>query len=599
MIMNLVVIAFVLGVAWFWLTKGAFSSLLHLCCTIAAGAIAFAVWEPLAYTLVGVMPSTGFFGFLQGISWTLALVVPFVIALIALRAIVDSVVRANLTLAGPVDMGLAGACGLGSAVLTAGVVVIGLSYARLSTGFAGYQPLWYTEEKAEGAGSLVLDDALWLPADKLTAGLYGHVSRHAFATSEPLAKWYPNLHATGFANRMGPDDGASRNAVGRDAFSLVRRYTVGDGTEAERLLSDQFGETAQKYMDVRGERVASGRLEGFVLKFGAGSKDKGKSGPGPVILSNGNTRVIAENADGKTIDIFPVAVVSQASSGERVYGRWRFDADEVFIASVGAGDPLMAVEFLVPEGYEAIGLVHRGIRVELGEGAEPRSFRSAAERDAVTLDGGLLEGGADGEPSFVLDRSKAESLTVDADDRRDPSGVALTDDLGWTVNVQTIRGGGFSISEDGNNYVLEGQSKFFPEQFSKRPSEKTLRCDSFGTARDQVMIQIDVSVGMPGTLTGPVPAELSGSLPLQLVSTDGQTFRALGYVYEDNDEIEIRYTPSSPLEGMTELPSLSRSAPERQLRLLFVVSRGVDIEAFAIGETAVLVFDPAVESDSD
>ena len=593
MIMNLLVIALVLGLGWFWLTKGAFSSFLHLACTVAAGAIAFALWEPIAYALVGVMPSTGFLGFLQGMSWSLALLAPFVVSLIVLRVAVDSFVRANLTLAGPIDMGLAAACGLGSGVLTVGLLVIGVSFARLSTNFAGYQPLWYTQEKATGAGSLVLADTLWLPADKLTAGFYKHVSTHAFGVSQPLAKWYPELEAEGFASRIGPDDGASRNAVDADAFTLVRRYTVGEATDAETLLSDMFGDTAQKYMDINGDRVTKGHLEGYVVKFGADSKDKGKSGPGPVILSNGNTRLVAADDEGKTIDVFPVAVISQASSGERVFGRWRFDAEEVFIASVGAGDPQMALEFFVPEGYHGIGLVHRGIRVGLEDLPEPTAYATPHARDALVLNGDVLNGGE--APASTIDESRAEKLAVDITDRRDPSGLARTDDLGWTVNVQKMRAG-FDISDDGNNKVLSGQATFTPDAFSKRPNEKTLRCNTFGTARDQVMFQLDVSVGMPGTTTGPVPAELSGSLPLQLVSTDGQTFRALGYVYEDNEKIEIRYTPTKPIAGMGELPSLSRSAPERKLRLLFVVSRGVDIESFAIGDTAVLVFDPPASS---
>ncbi|MFI4897899.1 MAG: hypothetical protein ACIARR_08740, partial [Phycisphaerales bacterium JB059] len=76
--------------------------------------------------------------------------------------------------------------------------------------------------------------------------------------------------------------------------------------------------------------------------------------------------------------IFPIAAVSRADSRDgEAFGRWRFDAEEVYIASVGGASTVtMAFEFLVPTGYEPIGLTVKNARVVLGEdpAGDPRAF---------------------------------------------------------------------------------------------------------------------------------------------------------------------------------------------------------------------------------
>ena len=73
MILSLIVIGMVGGLTYLWLTRGFFNSFLHMICVLLGGAIAFAAWEPVSYTLLGVLPSTGTFGFLQGCAWAFGL----------------------------------------------------------------------------------------------------------------------------------------------------------------------------------------------------------------------------------------------------------------------------------------------------------------------------------------------------------------------------------------------------------------------------------------------------------------------------------------------------------------------------------------------
>ena len=58
MLINLVVVGAVLLVAYLWSTKGFFSSFLNMVSVLAAGGVAFALWEPVAMGLMNAMGTT-------------------------------------------------------------------------------------------------------------------------------------------------------------------------------------------------------------------------------------------------------------------------------------------------------------------------------------------------------------------------------------------------------------------------------------------------------------------------------------------------------------------------------------------------------------
>ncbi|MFG0274722.1 MAG: hypothetical protein ACF8QF_06665, partial [Phycisphaerales bacterium] len=87
MLMNIGVILFVLFIAYLWTQQGLFSAFLHFVCTLIAGAIALAVWEPLVY---GV-----FLGMRQDLAWSLGLIVPFLVSLVVLRLASDKLIPNN------------------------------------------------------------------------------------------------------------------------------------------------------------------------------------------------------------------------------------------------------------------------------------------------------------------------------------------------------------------------------------------------------------------------------------------------------------------------------------------------------------------------
>lgn len=95
MIFSAFAILVVLLSGYVWMLRGFFSALLHLVCTVAAGAIAFGFWEVLANLLL----DQG--GALENSAWGIGLALPFALSLIPIRIVFDKLIPANVKLIPP------------------------------------------------------------------------------------------------------------------------------------------------------------------------------------------------------------------------------------------------------------------------------------------------------------------------------------------------------------------------------------------------------------------------------------------------------------------------------------------------------------------
>jgi hypothetical protein len=171
-----------LATYWFGFKEGFFSGVVHLACVVVAGALAFAFWEPLAHTLLGISAFREW-------AWGLSLLGLFTLLLLALRIATNLLIpdRQNYPHALDVAGGLV--TGLCTGILTTGVGLIGVGFLPVGDLGGGYVRL---QSKAGQPG---VKSQVPFPAT-LTESFYASLSRGAFApltSKEGLATAYPQL----------------------------------------------------------------------------------------------------------------------------------------------------------------------------------------------------------------------------------------------------------------------------------------------------------------------------------------------------------------------------------------------------------------------
>jgi hypothetical protein len=599
MILSLAVILLTLLIAYLWSTRGFFSSLIHMICTIIAGAIAFAAWEPIGYALLGAAPRGGALSAVEGSAWAIALIVPFALSLAILRTIADSILRANVIVTRLADYAGGGFCGLVSSVITVGILTLGVGFMRLSSEFMGYQPVQY-----QGNGSPTRQQKLLFPVNSITAGLYAGLSEKAFSSPEPLARWHPRFAELGPTMRMNYGDGVSRNTMRPDDFSIVGRFSVGSQTSKfADLLKDNLG-SAQQVVDIEGNAFDPGtKLEGIIIRFAAGATEKnsGKMTVGPAQFA-----MLLETQDAlSTRIVYPVSVSSQAEADKPIAGRWRFDSPGVYIASVGgASESYFAFEFPIPPNHRPIALYAKGVRVPIDESIKSvANFTSGSSRDAAMANlAALATGGSlSAVSSGPMDASKATVLRVA--ENRLPDQLTIGQAIGF--NIQKGLHDPLEIRDEGKNkiFVVNGEKSFENKAVQEMQIvEQTLRVDKFVEDTDTVLVKVQVAgfpESNPFSLLNPMVQNLDNrAVPVALVDSNGQSYAPVGFVLKDLVFTKLRFTPGEPLVTLDALDNaakrLTRSSPDDQLQLIFRVSKGVSVQYFGVGSQALVEIKPPV-----
>ncbi len=589
MIMNILVLAFVLIIAYAWMVRGIFSAMLHMICALIAGVIAFAVWEPLSLMLVNASPQRGFFSFLESIAWGVSLVVPFAVSFLLLRMVSDKVVPNNIKNNTAIDYAGGAVFGLGTGVISMGILVIGVGNMRVETNFLGYQPLWYSTDRQAGAGSLVKSDTLWIPVDSIVSGLYGHLSTGSMSSPQPLSYWYPELELTGFASRVTPGDGMGRNAIRPDDFRVLSTYTVGaeSGEQIKDLLKIDSG-ASQRYVDINDEPVATGNLFGYIIEFEPGAKERGEKGAGQLVISNGQVRLLVQDADGNTKTVFPAAVISESNQPGK-FGRWRFDADGVFITSTGGQSKVpMGFEFVVEQGHTPVSLLVKNVRVSTESFPDPVNYPTVARRDLVIQTGSILDGKGD---EIVYDEANAITIDASGENPAIITSLRLMEIVGSVAAKRS-----FTVNED--NEIVGGQGSFsVAEEVGRNntPNSKKLRVEQYAVGAGQAMVRLDVSSGMPFGLLSDAARTAPLDQPLKLIDDRGNVYDAIGYEYKDRELMTLRFTRGSTLNGVEDTPTLSTTRDDQELRITFIITDGVKITKFVIGDTVVARFNPPID----
>ncbi len=598
MLFTIFALAAVLVFTWVWVIRGFFSAFLHMLCVLAAGAIAFAAYEPVTLLLLSQAPDRGIGTILRDTAHGIALGMTFAIALAILRAIVDKAVPHNLKFNDNVEYVGAGVCGLATGIVTVGITLMSLGMMR----FAADKPvqgLVFTQEGGGARGSVVRNTSPFRPyVDEWTAKAYSWMSRGTLATGEPLAKWHPNFHEEGSAMRTTFSNRA-RNASRPEEFKLIQWYALGDidrGGNIGQLMMDRWQPGSQRVIGLDGEEISNGYVAGVVVELDAQARELG--GGAKIVLGNAQIRMVAEQGDtGFTKAFHPSAVISQADAQEPTLARFRFDADESFIASVGGGaKAIMAFEFALPRTYRPIAIYIRGARIELDKEPET-TFATTAQRDDFV---NVMEyGGVDLDS---MDDSQAVILET-KNGRQDLSPeeyfLHLQSSLPGRIQIKKGTERGLEVSKgDSDRYysIVGGVEQYTSNQLKGQFIDPALRIGGFAQTREVRIVQADVGRDSKIALNSPVFQSLDGNLAPMLVDDRGQLYPPVGYVCVEDANTFIGFTPGQPIKDLSTLPfTVSRSRAVQDTRLIYRVSGGVTIVAMVAGDTIIARWQPGVE----
>jgi hypothetical protein len=606
MVTNAAVIVLIVVSTLIWLNRGFFSAFINLFCVVAAGAIAFALWEPAAYFLLDKAEDRGFVAeLLAGNAWALGLATPFVLSLAALRGISDGIIRHNLHFPSIVNNIGGGFCGALAGVIISGLAIMsaGMLHLPKDGGFLEYKPADF-----DAQGSVKLSESLWVPSDRLTSNFYAFLSRHAFHSDTNLATYYPNAHAVPALLRMIPKGDSGRNTIKPSQFAIEGAYQIDASsiTDAKarlvELTRDRYRPAGQGgVVDFKGEPVRpDAKLIAYVVNFNSGAKERN----GQVLIGNGQVRLLATDKDGNAHTLFPIAAVGRippdtsAPTGAAArnrnapkFARYPFNTggNGIHIASVGGeSDAKFAFEFLVPSGFTPKALYVKNTRRDVSATVE-RTFTSAAQRDAAldSIMAGRTAGQLDESIAYVFPGAQNAGNRV-ADQPPADSGFQMTIALGMSLQKDTLSGITFP---EGRNTIADGQTLIDAKTVSAGVNaDMALRVSNFAPRAGVVVCQVDISMDKPWRLG---EKGLPIDQPVALLDAEGRLYEAIGYVYRDNEFTGVRYTPGSPLKGMADLPQqLSRAVPGQQVKLVFQVTRGAVIRGVVVGDKLAIKYAP-------
>ena len=434
MILNLLVIAFVLAMAVMWATYGLFSAFIHLFIVIVAGALAFAFWELWVYKLlIGTMPSY---------AWSVGLLGPFVIWLIALRTAADKLIKGNVQVPRLADQLVGGVCGAASGVLTAGIVVIGLGFLPIGPSLAGYRPY---EVVSTGEVTAVEGAGLWVPVESVTAGFFSRVSAGAFSTSTPLAYYMPELPRQVATFRLARhyDEHqslvASPETVGiGETWLLAEPPVSGIDQTSAAFVQGQLSLGRQLYVVDTYYKLAQGtatydtdsilRVPPTQVRLAV---DPDPNAPGP-------------------LDLLPPVAFSKQAPGDAVFFPVTGNTAQPYASAVSTEESIRWA-FAVPDGAQPRFIELRHTRLELPQPIPVDGARMGQLLGSLPA----AEGGEEAPQPTVNITADGKAITDDpsAYSKHQAVYIAPTSDL--PANVSKNRAQGFTYQDEGGG-ILSG-----------------------------------------------------------------------------------------------------------------------------------------------
>lgn len=525
---NLLILALVALIGYWWATQGVFSGLLHLLCVIVAGAIAFAFWEPVTVGLL--LRGTGFDNF----AWAVSFIGLFAVPLLILRLATNKLVPANVDLPRWVNLTLGFPIGAASGVLAIGMVLLGTGFVQSQReifGFTGWVRNPNNAQEITHVGP-----KLWLPVHQLTSEFYSWLSVTSLSTSRPLRQYYPDLHkVSGSEFRDSFRGGLGQVTLTPDAATIQGVTICPDLNRC--AVRVHFAAEARDF----GSQLT---LSSAQIRLVAGTNDQNR----PYVA---HPRAWSQpTMDGSTavylfddISNYATTVPGQETATMEFDFEFPGTLVPLFIQIKGTRFDLPQFEVVTSGQYEQ----------QLGAGGATRSVRSAPP------------------PVF----SGIAQLTTGTD-------IRVTQSIRPVSASKNQLPGTIHVNSQG--FITDGYGQF---KRGGTPPARKLRLKGIVQAEGTRIVQLTVSRGGAADIFNPALRQQAGdNATLRLVDSLGRTYRPIGYIYDLGNAVDLSLSPRRPIRTIAELPQLSQSGG-RKLRLIFSVTEGVKLVGLRLGDIPV------------
>lgn len=521
---NILIIAVVLLIAYWWMDQGFFSSLLHLIAVIAAGCLAFAFWEPLAIDVL--LSGGGFDSYAMGIS----LGGLFAIFLLILRGASDSVIRSNIMLPPSADKAMGAVLGLCAGILTVGFTLTAVGFLQGPHELMGYKG--FGRQRGQAGVIAASGPQLWVPVDQWSNAFYDWLSVstiHPDIGGAPLKQYNPELYKMASLLRDNYNDGEGQVSM------------PSDGVE---VLSVQHDSASNLWI--------------IDTQFKSSSRDFGRQ----LVLSSAQIRLVG-TADGTdSPDIIHPSGWVQQSAETGMPSAFAFDDPANYASGTpGQNESRMAFMFEGPSGFAPEFVQFRGTRFKLPDTTQASSAALA-----------MLMSGASGGVQDNRQLGQSIEDAVDVSKR-----VA-----NFRPSVNRVPGS-MTLTEDN-----EFDSGFLrlPRR-SETNTSRALQANSIATPGGTQVVQVNISTSSPAWLGGQVLDRTKPQDQITLLDSLGNKYYPVGYYFIFGTEIELKLDPQYGLRTTPELPQLSMSQTDQVLTLIFQVTGGVNLTSLRVGHTLV------------
>lgn len=521
--LNIVLIAMVAMIAYWWANQGLFSAIIHLLCVIVAGAIALAFWEPLT---VGLLLRGNAF---DNYAWGVSLVGLFVAVLLLLRLATNKLIPANVDLPHWANLSFGFPVGAASGVLTIGMLIIGMGFIQSEREILGHVGSGRTARAGE-VGEV--GSRMWLPFHKWTDEFYSRLSVGSLSTARPLRHYYPNLSD--------------------QAVSLIRD-SYGGGRGQVSLLPSAASVDAVYVCPNLGRCAVK-------VRFSRGARDFGEQ----LTISAAQLRLIAwPQGKEKPYVSFPVSWTQEIKGGG--LGTFLFDDRSHYITSVPgreAADVLIVFPF--PAELEPRFIQIKGTRYDLPQAQELMRQECEAVVSGMgetSLTVGPLPDFAGARPIDDADISLSSSIRP------------------VTVSSNQLPG----TMKESNKYLVSGDALF---KTGRARVSRALRIKGIDEPLGTRIVQLNVSRGRSADIFGPLRDRAGAEARPVLIDSQGHQYSPIGFIHVNPEGVRIFLDPTRGIASADDLPHLPTTG-DQELRLVFRVTDNVTIVGFRLGDVPV------------